>query len=294
MEDSIITRLRTLNFDTILKLEETENYNFEKYLKNGNEKGRHNLKGFCTLCEEKNINSSINDSGFKLRNISHGAHTIDFQEALGEHGDLIMENWHEKSVMFVFESPSSDYGIYETLNYENHEKRPSKDWYWVHEKLDYKKFPEEFKGKTYGSLVQSAINTFKLKNGYITNLIKCGMNDESGQKYEGIGNFRQECIKNCYENILKKEIEILNPSVIFCFGSNVYNSLWYLINEDEKYKGFIDKLYDFPHPAGARRGFKDVFYKSIYFWRMVEGLYKQGVITKEYTHKLLEIYLEDK
>jgi hypothetical protein len=58
-------------------------------------------------------------------------------------------------------------------------KRSSKPrcaWYWIHRDQDVHRFPDSFTGGTYGDFVLSAILTFRLKNAYMTNLIKCGLN----------------------------------------------------------------------------------------------------------------------
>lgn len=136
----------------------------------------------------------------------------------------------------------------------------------------------------YGELVESAILTFKLKNAYLTNLVKCGLNDENNH-YKGIGSINEECIKNCVNEYLINEIEIVKPNVIFTFGSNAYKYT-------DKFLGDKYKIVGLPHPAGAQRGFKNEYYNVLYFCMMSKWLYKTGVINKEYYDKMMELFVK--
>ena len=62
----------------------------------------------------------------------------------------------------------------------------------------------------------------KLINAYLTNLIKCGLNNVDGN----FGGFQNIIPTQCHENFVTKEIEIINSKVVFCFGSNVYKYLY--------------------------------------------------------------------
>src|SRR3989337_2440039 len=70
----------------------------------------------------------INDNKYKLTNISHGSHTIDFV-ALIQKNEIEMTSWIEAPVMFVFESPSRAHG--DDIEYKGILKKPSPEWYWV-------------------------------------------------------------------------------------------------------------------------------------------------------------------
>ena len=49
------------------------------------------------------------------------------------------------------------------------------------------------------------------------------MNNDEG-KFKGIDFFNGKCIDNCFNRFLSEEIRIIEPKVIFCFGSSVLNN----------------------------------------------------------------------
>lgn len=277
--------LNELNFKNIIQLdiEDPNTYSFDEYVKNNNH--HPNITGFCTLCEEKGINSG-KTPGYYLQNISHGSRSIDFLKSFNEKIDL--SDWNTSGVMFVMESPSKDYGIYKTVSFKKDEalftKRPSDQWYWIHEKQNIARFPKYFKGGEYGKFVASAILTFKLANAYMTNLIKCGMNGEN-DTFKGIDDYDEQCIKTCCKHFLEQEIDLLQPRVIFTFGSKVFYWVNTLFNDRTK-------VVSLPHPAGQRRGFKDEYYKTLYFCLIAKALYQEGVIEEEFYSELMITFAE--
>jgi len=260
--------LNQLNFNNLLILDtDVEKYDFNVYINND----KHKIIGFCTRCEEIGCNLCPTDNTFRLQNISHGATTKDILLATDQQ-NIELSDWHDEGVIFLMEGPSIDWGFYEENYYNGHKKKPTKEWYWVHDKQQKYSYPSEFKGGKYGSLFNSIIFTFKLKNAYLTNLVKCGLNNENNN-YKGIKDYDYRSLQICVENILMKEIEIIKPKLVFCFGTNVENYLWDLYPND--YPFIVIGL---PHPAGQRRGFKDEFYRHLYFTKILEGLYKAGII----------------
>ena len=267
--------LNQLNFNKILVLEtDIDNYDFNEYLKND----KHLIKGFCTLCEDTDCNICPGDSSFKLQTISHGATTYDILLATGQ-DKINLIDWHKDGVLFLMENPSNDYGFYEEKAFNGYNKKPTNQWYWVHDKQEMFLYPSNFKGRRYGELFNSIIFTFKLQNAYLTNLVKCGMNNDVG--FMGIENYNRKCIDTCFENILSKEINIVNPKVVFCFGKKVSEHLWDLFPGSET----PFTLVELPHPASGRNGLKDEFFRHLYFTRILEGLYKSGVYTLEQAEK---------
>ncbi len=280
--------LNELNFSQLIQydLKEIKNYSVQKYIDNGS--AHPSIRNYCTSCEESEINISPYDQSYKLCNISHGSHSRDFINAVDPGTDI--SEWNKDGVMFVMESPSRDYKIYETTEITKdgriYNKRPTKMWYWIHEKCDYAEYPKFFKGGEYGNLVRSIIFTFKLANAYMTNLIKCGMNDSTGEFFRGIDYFDSHCIQNCYDLFLSKEIELLNPKVIFTFGTKVFNQL------KDKVKDSKIKIVGLPHPAGQRRGFKNEYYNVLYFCTIAKWLCRTGVIDVEFYNKLMTMFME--
>lgn len=105
--------------------------------------------------------------------------------------------------------------------------------------------------------------------------MKCGLNNDKNG-YKGINEYNWECLQTCVENILVKEIQVIQPKVIFTFGSEVENKFRSLAYPGKDYPFIVIGL---PHPAGRRRGFKDEYFRHLYFTRILEGLYKAGVYT---------------
>ena len=277
-----IPELRRLNFQDLISVgvPEIDSYTFERYREHGYEHTP--INGYCVSCETQGCNTSAEDDGYRLMNISHGAHSSDFFLALKNRPDT--SHWHQQPIVFLYESPSLDYGIYKEVDYRGHTKRPSKDWYWIHGDQDAVEYPARFAGGQYGGFVLSAISTFKLANVYVTNLVKCGLNNEAGQ-FKGLGAYNEECVKNCYNTILSKELAIFQPKVIFAVGAAVADWLHRLPTSN----AFIQQL---PHPAGRRRGFRDEHYKALYFWLVVRALHKVGIIQSDESCQLARTYLE--
>lgn len=273
--------LNRLNFNDVLNLDvDVDKYDFDVYIKND----KHLIKGFCTRCEEKGFNICPTDSTYKLQNISHGATTQDVLLATNQI-NLDFTSWKHDSVMFLMEGPSVDWGFYEINEVNGYVKKPTKDWYWVHDKQDRQSYPQEFKGGRYGSLFNSIIFTFELKNAYLTNLVKCGLNSPDN-RYKGIKEYDYNCLQTCVKNILLKEIDILQPKIVFCFGSNVESYFEDLYPDD--YPFLVVGL---PHPAGQRRGFKNEFYRHLYFTRILEGLFLAGIMTLSEAKDKFETFL---
>jgi Uracil DNA glycosylase superfamily len=277
--------LNQLNFNKLLLLDSSINldiYDFNTYLKNN----QHIVKGYCLLCEKRGCSTCPTDNTFELKNISHGASTDDILLATKQNA-IDLSEWHTEGVLFLMEGPSKDYDIYEEVEFNGYKKRPTTLWYWVHEEQKSYSYPEEFQGRKYGTLFNSIIFTFKLRNAYLTNLIKCGLNNLD-DKYKPIGDYNPESIKTCYENFLKKEIEIINPKVIFCFGSKVYNFLWTQYSNDL----FPWVVISLPHPARGRSGFLPDLFRHSYYSMILEGLYESGIITINEAEKKYGEFLE--
>jgi hypothetical protein len=266
------SELKELNFNDLLIFDSSVNidsYDFNTYIQND----KHLIKGYCIRCESKGCNICPTDKDYELKNISHGAATDDILQATNQN-NIDFSNWHNEGVLFLMEGPSKDYDIYEEVEFNGYKKRPTKDWYWVHDEQKHYSYPEEFKGGRYGSLFNSIIFTFKLRNAYLTNLVKCGLNN-SDDNFKGLREYNTECINTCYENFLLKEIDIIKPKIIFCFSKNVYDFLWGKFSDDD----FPWIVIQLPHPT--RRQFSKELFRHAYYSMITEGLYESGIITKE-------------
>lgn len=286
-----MTTLKELNFEELIKLDRKNinDYSFSEYKEKNCEHPK--IVSYCTDCEEKGI-KICEDTGFRLRNISHGSEAEDIINSIDP--KLNTENWHRDGVMFIMESPSVSDDIFQqtiiTKCERSFDKSPAKQWYWIHdEQPDIKGYPQNFEGRKYGGFIASAIVTFELKNAYITNLIKCGLNDDSNKKYKGIKDYHEACIKNCTEKFLINEIKIVKPKVIFTFGTRVCNWVNMLLKE----WNFDIQVVGLPHPARARGGFSNEYYNVLYFCMIAKWLYKESVIDKEFYIKLMMKFSEN-
>lgn len=279
------TELNKINFLDIilLDIDDIESYCFEQYHINGDE---HPIKSYCTSCEEE-IGHITDEEGFALYNISHGTYSSDFIAASNSY--ICTDGWNEAGVMFVMENPSKDYDIYKTVEVTKEDgatyaKRPSRQWYWIHNKQDILEFPNNFAGRKYGEFVASAIYTFRLKNAYLTNLVKCGLNTPDGQSFKGTNSYNPECVRKCYSKNLCREIELVKPRVIFAFGRNTYDWLRELTN------GI--KIVMLPHPARSQNGFTNDFYQTLYFCLIAKWLCNENVISNEFYAELMQKYAD--
>jgi hypothetical protein len=277
-----MNELKKLNFQDLISIgvPDVASYTFDEYKKNGYE--HIPINSYCISCEEQGCNMAIDDDSYQLTNISHGAHSSDFFLALKTKQDTTA--WHQQPLVFVFETPSLDYGIYREVSHQGYNKHPSKDWYWIHGDQESTSYPERFCGGEYGGFVLSAIQTFKLANVYMTNLVKCGLNNKDG-KFKKLSSYKDQTVKNCYSKFLEREISILKPAVIFAVGSAVEDWIKWFV-KDSYY------LQQLPHPAGHRRGFRDEHYKAIYFWGIARALHKAGIIKTNEGCDLARVYLD--
>lgn len=279
--NDILGELRRLNFAELLKVDypDIASYSFNKYRDNGLE--HYPIRAYCTACEHAGISTATDDPHFCLTNISHGAHSSDFFRASTPCPDITQ--WHQEPVVFIYETPSLDYGIYKEVLFDGCRKRPSKEWYWIHDEQTPVTFPHAFKGGEYGGFVLSAITTFRLANVYMTNLVKCGLNNDKGQ-FKGIGSYNEQCVRTCFSRFLSREIEALKPRVVFAVGSTVESWVSDLLGG----RYVIQQL---PHPAGRRRGFRDEHYKVLYFWLVLRALHRAEIVGVVEAQELAKLFL---
>ena len=109
------------------------------------------------------------------------------------------------------------------------------------------------------------------------------MNHTDGN-FKGLGFYNGKCVVNCFNHFLKEEIRIINPKVVFCFGSMVLN------NFNHRFKSETIKVIGLPHPAGRRKGFKDEYYRHLYFTKIVEGLYEACIYSMKEAKEKFEVF----
>ena len=290
----IVNKLHEINFNKIIKyddfdVDKPDSFTFDAK----QERFKEHAKGYCEICESK-----CDDEYFKLNNISHGSHTIDFLHSF-EFNDENIESlindkeWTDEPVLFLMENPSLDRGNYDYISSDESKtgKRPVANWYWIHgsKKREFdKRYYEDdtyFVQSEYGNLVAALIYQYKLSNAYLTNLVKCGISDaridEKGvfveTKYKNLSDYPSQYIKNCAENILLEEIKALcssndgklKPLRVFAFGDRPYYYIREILRSYGKNIGLKFQIYQLPHPASREKNYyrkfilKGAIYESL-------------------------------
>lgn len=281
-----VKELHKINFNEIISV---KNYSDSfSPVNTGYHDYKFELLGCCHKCEEATCNGVSSDSkerenGYKLQNVSHGSHTIDFLKASGMDDNRIddlfknnssnKEEWDDTPVLFLMENPSIDYdNMYVPCNCDNFEKRPTNTWYWIHNKKNPPKdivLDDYLRQGQYGDMVYALICHYHLANAYLTNVIKCGMNKteikngKSIEKYLGTNEYDDDCKRKCMTQILLNEIATLTNGYyklkIFAFGGNAYwlskelfqniNSLDNINIDVERLKKLKIQIVQLPHPS---------------------------------------------
>ena len=225
--------------------------------------------------------------------VSHGIHSFDLFK-IQKFNDY--SDYRDDAVMLVMESPASNLDA--CYKEEIDGKHPAKVWWGADGKSTDERtiYPNDFSSKKYGEFFNSFVHTFKLKNAYMTNLVKCGMLNSDHDKYANLDKFPAKCKNNCFDNIFLEEVERLKPKVIFTLSSKVYNYLngGKVIEKIEKKLGAKPYIVALPYPARCRQGFTNEFYRTLWYCRTLEGMINAGIITdKEEQHKYWDKYVED-
>ena len=278
-----VKELHRINFQEVIKLDNYDEnvalndkyYDFTNCRFNDN----HKVIGCCKRCEDKECNTitdvSVSEKDrkkyekFMLENVSHGSHTIDFLNASGLTEDAILKDfqkgWKETPVLFLMENPSIDY--HHMYRYCDN-KYPTNAWYWIHDKKElqnYKNVDSFLKQGYYGDMVFALIKHYKLANAYLTNIIKCGMNNKNSysnkeeayknESYLGTWWYKDDCKKTCITEILAKEVENLTKEYenlkVVAFGSNAYwlAKEYFQQGENKALSKKNVQLVQLPHPS---------------------------------------------
>lgn len=230
--------------------------------------------GCCTACqniEGKDCSGvEVDGKKYSMKYLCHGAHSLDFLRAIyKENGDQLFDDvqknesdWNFAPVLFLLENPSQErkpwqekqtFGDEWLTIYEKEEgKCPSADWHWIYggyneEDLVY---PNQFKKNKYGDLIASLIRMFRLGNAYVTDFVKCSMND--GKRFIGTNKYPKQCLDCCNINILQEEVRRLitgsNKLIIFTFGNRVHSlTKKYLLGNRVDSVELVEC--ELPHPA---------------------------------------------
>lgn len=270
--------LNKINFDSLIQLSvntEIEDYSFREY-KNNNFIHKE-IIGYCTDCESNKL-IGCKKENCTFAKISHGAHSIDFIDELKFE---VQDNWIKEPILFLLENPSKDYSdLYlEGLG----EKKPAQKWYWTD--LNESEFNKNVKNdplyyfgkqKSYSYQFANIIKYFRLHNVYITNIVKCGLENSSGE-YQNTDKYNLEILNNCENRYLKEEINAMSLEMplklVFVFGPRTKK----IFLDSDIYKKRLGKENEFiiielPHPAFYF--INEQFRKRLIFYGILEGLYK--------------------
>lgn len=282
---TIVNELHAINFKKIIVYDNYDINNPESFAFDPKQENfKQNVKDYCKECNRESsycpYDDKEKDQNYKLNNISHGSHTVDFLRAFGlaekTIWDDIMPKWNDDPVLFLMENPSvGNHYDYITEEENGDGKRPAKDWYWIHNSLKDEYEKKYFDGDRYfvqshyGKMVASLIKQFKLGNAYLTNLVKCGISDariENGvfieNGYKNLEEYSRECIYKCVESVLYEEIKVLcesfdgpklKPLRIFAFGDRPYNIMRDVLRNKGDEWGISYKIYQLPHPASREK-----------------------------------------
>lgn len=299
-------RLIKLNFHDLMTLENNwEDYSFSKCQPDdGSDTRKHDkFTDCCNICEGLNESyrneckfkkEKENADDYQLTNVSHGVSTAEYEYIIKKTIEDTPATINA-GIMFLFENPASvdnkrDKDLYRDCI---DDKKTCNEWYWLHllekEIIEKGKFEPDFWGQVkkhrYDTLIASIIYKFKLKNAYITNMVKCGL--VSADKFKNIGWYSKSCIDKCYDTFLRREIDIVAPQIIFAMSSNVYSKITKIMkNEIKNKKVSIVKL---PHPA-SRYSNKD--FQTKYYCTIAESLFEVGLISSDQYNEYMEEFAE--
>jgi hypothetical protein len=201
--------------------------NFEKLLHYGRppeERGQLTVAtectGYCVSCEK---NGFLDDGEHRLDQMSHGADTDDFERAIRP----LPEGGIKLPVAFLLESPGGYYGNGAPIAFEGITKQPPVNhYYWTPNQLsEWPSDPTTIVPKSYGPYFAYLLATHKLHYAYFTNIIKCSLAQRDVDKFKEYyvvadPNNRDSKIRtNCYNLFLSEEMKLVNPRIVFYFGT---------------------------------------------------------------------------
>jgi hypothetical protein len=204
--------LLDLNFNKLL------NYDLQE-LKNKGVLNSYNppltCTGFCIECERKGFVESVPDNSSHM---SHGCDTSDFEQILGQLRVSVIELDivpYDKPILFLLQDPGPYWESSKKFLFNGITKQPpTKHYYWTPHKLTSWPTPIWNKpgslGEYYGDYFAYLMVKHGLTNVYITNIIKCSF-DPKPKDLKSVTDY-------CVEAFFSREIKIIKPQMVFCFG----------------------------------------------------------------------------
>ena len=265
-------------------------YKFKDLKENEGSWPIHEIRGYCDECQGK-LSKPKNGSysKYELKTMMHGAHTLDFLYSQGLTDNELVEilkKWNGIPVLFLLENTGKVHDFYD----QTLVKWPTKQWYWVHGPAytgSNAEYPCEIRKNRYSSQFFTLINSFKLSNVYVTDLVKCGMNSID-KKYLTVDKYNYECITKCANKYLKEEIRAITKYskdlIVMAFGNNSFYYGKDLINSISRELGLNVDYYHLPHPQ-ARKG--NAYRKRFEFLCFYVALKRKG-ISSDFARTLFE------
>jgi hypothetical protein len=270
-------RLRHKNFQEIMRLEGIDLASYRVQLD-----VLHPVSGYCNHCERNDTTPIKNQPDEYLSTITHGAHTLDFLEVVGQPLD---QNWSSAGVLFLFENPGPWWEGFG--RFQEGAKHPIRRWYWVHElggRDELPRYPDGFAQRKYGLLIASLIRTFGLANAYVTNVVKCGT-AKPGRGFASLRSYAPGCVRDCIHHHLRDEIRALDPAVVFTFGKVGHG----FVREAFPDLAEAQRVVRLSHPA--HRGMTNDVRKAHYLWTCARALYEARVLDRQAVGRVLDRYL---
>ena len=229
-------RFRTL-IDYGLTDNEIESYQYGNYASNN----YFRKPVYC--CEICNKTYGDIELGNVLHgNILHGTTSDDYFSYLNINPD---SDWVDTTVMFVFENPgkSQDDDFVDMNGRKMIVTWPYIGWPTKSKAEDFIFETEISSQRRYGSMICAVLLKYKLRNAYVTNLVKCGFKDNKNLDSKKISS---KIIDNCMNTIFREELKAISPDIIFAFGDKSYKTL---LNYCDKLCLDSSKVVKMPHPA---------------------------------------------
>jgi len=215
-----------------MKNKELETLNFKELLHYDgipDARNRPTCTGYCISCE---INEYMEDSNLELFQMSHGADTEDFENAITK----LPDDGFEAPVAFLLESPGGNYENGKAIPYNGFSKEPPVNvYYWLPLPSPRDTWPDKDEADpgSYGKYFAYILAKHKLRNAYFTNVVKCSLaskkdptTHERSKSFfhlnvNGDPNHWHTKIRiNCYNLFLKQELLLTRPQIVFYFGKN--------------------------------------------------------------------------
>ncbi len=210
---------------------------------------------FCVSCEK---NGYLDGGDLRLDQMSHGADTEDIEKSICCN---LPPGGLDISVAFLLESPGGYYDLGSPIKHKEEgitKRPPVKHYYWTPSpRARWPKTASELPSKAdgdgmYGPYFAYLIATHKLYNAYFTNIIKCSLAQHDAEVFvryyvvRDPDNRDSKIRTNCFQRFLSKEMEIVNPQIVFYFGQRATKMGYYAGLHDMLPRTEFRTLY---HPA---------------------------------------------